>query len=502
MLGGSLRVGYVNVNGLDQMKWAACLKLLNTTFDFLFLAETWFVGHERHMRDRRFVASTPLPPPSLQRTRSGGGIYLLASAAARGRLVGEIRTTPSTITFHVNSLSVSAVYLQPSMSREDVTAVLDLAAASHVVLGDINTRLPWLQTQLGRPGPPERVRMLSDFARLHGFAALEASESDHSPPPSLPAKVLLRKLLTLDHCFVKSGQAAGARLLLLDNQSIGLPTDHTYTLYMHLSVHQSNPSCQGDVPAAIRFHLGKLSDDAVRRDMCAAFDEGTRSRGLLSAALVDAATLERRLITLVQSICRRFLGQRRSSTAAGVSRKKVPADKRDPQVSTLLYKSAAIESRENGDVLPSERGRSAGLSALQEISDSLAERYAGRALLSDGSVDGIGADQSRDEVSESHVVREIRRQDASKACGLDGVHMRVIKALLPSCYSKVLCRLFNLCLSSGATPASWNSTDVHMVTKDTNRPRDVDNVRPITLICMHRKLFERLLLVHFLDKSG
>lgn len=498
----SVRVGYVNVNGLDQLKWAACLKLLHTSFDFLFLAETWFVGHERHVRDRRFVASTPLPPPSLQRTRNGGGIYLLASASARGRLVGDVRTTPSTITFDADALSFSAVYLQPSMSREDVVATLGSVAASHVVLGDVNARLPWLRTQLGRPGPPERVEALSDFARSHSFVTLEASEPDDPPQSDLPAKVVLRKLLTLDHCFVKSGRAAGARLLLLDNQSIGLPTDHAYTLYLHLSVHQSTLSCQGDAPAAIRFHLGKLSDEAVRRDMCAAFDEGTRSRGLLSAALTDAATLERRLIALVQSICRRFLGQKRSSTAAGVSRKKVPADRQDPQVSTLLYKSAADESRENGDILPSERGRSAGFSALQEISDSLAERYAGRALLSDESVDGIGADQSRDELSESHVVREIRRQDASKTCGLDGVHMRVIKALLPSCYPKVLCRLFNLCLASGTTPATWNSTDVHMVTKDTNRPRDVDNVRPIALICMHRKLFERLLLVHFFDKSG
>jgi hypothetical protein len=41
-----------------------------------------------------------------------------------------------------------------------------------------------------------------------------------------------------------------------------------------------------------------------------------------------------------------------------------------------------------------------------------------------------------------------------------------------------------------------------MVTKDVNRTRDADNVRPITLICMHRKLFERLLLVYSFDKTG
>lgn len=41
-----------------------------------------------------------------------------------------------------------------------------------------------------------------------------------------------------------------------------------------------------------------------------------------------------------------------------------------------------------------------------------------------------------------------------------------------------------------------------MVTKDVNRTRDADNVRPITLICMHRILFERLLLVHSFEGTG
>jgi hypothetical protein len=45
-------------------------------------------------------------------------------------------------------------------------------------------------------------------------------------------------------------------------------------------------------------------------------------------------------------------------------------------VSTLLYKSAAVESRENGIISPSERGRSEGLSALQNISASLVKQSA------------------------------------------------------------------------------------------------------------------------------
>lgn len=80
--------------------------------------------------------------------------------------------------------------------------------------------------------------------------------------------------------------------------------------------------------------------------------------------------------------------------------------------------------------------------------------------------------------------------------------MRVIKPLLPSSYPAMLCRLFNLCLSTGFSPRVWNSADIHMVTNNSSRPRDAGNFRPITLTCIHRKLFERLLLVHFFDGSG
>jgi hypothetical protein len=159
-----------------------------------------------------------------------------------------------------------------------------------------------------------------------------------------------------------------------------------------------------------------------------------------------------------------------------------------------------VESRENGVILPSERGRLKGFSALQEISISLAERYARRP--SEDSQPARVPSHPFVSLSEEDVVREIRRQDANKTYGLDGIHIRVIKALLPSSYLAVLCRLFNLCLSIGDIPLAWNSTEIHMVTKDVGRTRDADNVRPITLICMYRKLFERLLLVHSFDKTG
>jgi hypothetical protein len=42
---------------------------------------------------------------------------------------------------------------------------------------------------------------------------------------------------------------------------------------------------------------------------------------------------------------------------------------------------------------------------------------------------------------------------------------------------------------------------VCLIVKDHTRPKDADNVRPITLIGMFRKVFERLLLRRF-DTTG
>ncbi len=73
--------------------------------------------------------------------------------------------------------------------------------------------------------------------------------------------------------------------------------------------------------------------------------------------------------------------------------------------------------------------------------------------------------------------------------------MQLLKVLLSTTAPSLLCYLFNLCLRKGCTPKRWSNTTIHLTTKDPTKARDVSNVRPITLVCMFRKIFERLLLV-------
>ena len=100
------------------------------------------------------------------------------------------------------------------------------------------------------------------------------------------------------------------------------------------------------------------------------------------------------------------------------------------------------------------------------------------------------------------IVEEIMSQDGTKSPGRDGIHIKIMKVLSSEpLFIDHLHRLYNLCLSSGRTPPRWNQTDVHLLIKKADRPKDADNLRPITLICMFRKVFERLLLKRF-DLSG
>jgi hypothetical protein len=117
----------------------------------------------------------------------------------------------------------------------------------------------------------------------------------------LPAKASLAKSLTVDHCFVKMGRVSHARLLLLENASIGLSTDHIHTLHLQMDISKSASAITDDYPASssLRFHLSKLSDERVRKDICNAFDVEVKSRGLMSGAIIDPSSLDRCLVSLV-----------------------------------------------------------------------------------------------------------------------------------------------------------------------------------------------------------
>jgi hypothetical protein len=168
---------------------------------------------------------------------------------------------------------------------------------------------------------------LSDFVRCYAFTSAQPYISPCALSSfGLPAKASLAKSLTVDHYFVKIGHISHVRLLLLENASISLSTDYIHTLYLQIDISKSASAITDNYPASssLRFYLSKLSDERVRKDIYNAFDVEVKSRGLISGAVIDPSSLDRYLVSLVQSICRHFLGQRKSLGLTTRTRREIP----------------------------------------------------------------------------------------------------------------------------------------------------------------------------------
>ena len=95
-------------------------------------------------------------------------------------------------------------------------------------------------------------------------------------------------------------------------------------------------------------------------------------------------------------------------------------------------------------------------------------------------------------VTDSSVLKAIRRLKPSKSSGLDGIPTFIIKGC-SSILVPILTYIFNLSLSSGVFPTLWKTAAVVPVFKKGSKA-EVKNYRPISILNGFSKLFE--ILVH------
>lgn len=291
----SLRIGYVNVCGLSDNSWTAACALLNTTFDFLFLAETWYVGHDIHSRDRSVVATTKRSE-AYRLGRASGGLYLLATRKARAQIKEDcLVQSESCISFTVGRRRITGVYLAPSMLYNEIDDILTSLSSSTVVLGDLNTRFRNCSLQQGNPGPAERLQVFAKFTRSGVFTRLLVD------PTELNFNgVALEVTLTTDHYFVREA-VSDARLRLLRASSIGMKTDHKYALHLSLG---TTISCKKQPPSVLRYRTRRLLVPDVASRICTRFDE-------LSTRLTPIQEVNRlnaELVKICQTVAADILG--------------------------------------------------------------------------------------------------------------------------------------------------------------------------------------------------
>jgi retron-type reverse transcriptase len=470
----NLRIGYVNVRGLSRASWEACNLLLSHRLDYLFVAETWFVNHQIYSRDRRFIASTNLTAKNLQ-GRQRGGIYLLGSHHARSK-VDRVDVTEHSITFRRGKHSFSGVYFPPTtMDINTLTMLLDSLRHSTVILGDINTRFHDPLYQAGEPGPPERLRVFNNFISNTGHQHIKPSQATQIK-------------LTTDHCFVWPQQTAS--LQLLNNSNLRMETDHRYTLSLTLGPRGSHET----VPAETiqRFRVSQMSNPQLRERMVTLINQHTQ----VFDGSHNIEEMHTKLVEFCQQVQERTIGKAKPEHSRKPRRDRLSCSEQTIAASIRLYKQASQVSDENDVIFPTREAQSQGVDALTENLNILKQRWSGRRFQEPVREAGRNDIESWTWTREQ-VVAEIEQQESDKSCGADGIHIQFLKAVKDTAVVLWLLQLYNQCLCQGRTPREWNRSEIYLLSKDVNQRRDAKNLRPISIICIFRKVFERLLLLQF-----
>lgn len=480
-----MRIGYVNVQGLSKTKGEAVKMLLGKEFDYLFIAETWYVDHPRWLRDRQLVAATVPPPKDHARDLPGrchGGIYLLATAKARGEIRGEPIVTKSSLSFQRGKQRFTGVYFPPSLPPDELQAILQGLKPSTVVLGDINTRFAHCPHQAGAPGPPPRLQVISHWGQTQRYDRL-LPDSNGTPQIQL----------TTDHAFARAGEGEQWSLTLLPRETLKIKTDHMYALQV-VGKEMTPPIKLQSLPP--RYRTARLQDPEVQRQIIADVSNQLQHRRDFFRAADRIEAINHRLIELLQNMCRKHVG-----LVQFAGKKADHSQTQGPEEPTMdrsikLFKAAVTASQENGVVLPTPEAAAQGMSAVRENERIFRTRFADPDRPVRVALEGSdGGPMLQRGFSIDEITAEILHQEAAKACGVDRIHIRLLQVLVHSApLVQSLYHLYDQCIRQRQTPAQWNDSEIHLLTKDMAKPRDASNVRPITLIGMFRKVFERLLL--------
>lgn len=103
--------------------------------------------------------------------------------------------------------------------------------------------------------------------------------------------------------------------------------------------------------------------------------------------------------------------------------------------------------------------------------------------------------------SQEEVLEEIRRLNTKKSPGIDAINSKVIKAFPQKAIAFILA-LFNALLQQQYFPQSWKCAIIIMIEKPDKPAEEVTSYRPISLLPIISKMFERIILRRLSEQSA
>lgn len=482
------KIVFLNANGLSMDKFTQLVNhITEHPHSIFFIAETWFVNFDYISSHPFFVASST-PTARAQTGHRPGGIYCLASQTIHAQLRITQRTTHSLTLQLLDSISITALYLPPSMTIQAINENLS-EIESDIVIGDINTYYHHLGAS--HDHPRDRISFFDRWMDQHHYTLL---------PPNSGINVV-------DHVFVKNPD-------ILESFRARPPiirTDHKCQLVLELKHPIRFDTCEFTSNETIRrFNIKYLNTISFQQALIQCFESLCPSLDMITQTIqhsINSTNAESFINILDESISlaisqssKEALGeidlqrtipttafiQRLETTDSHLSAVKTFKRAMKPNSTKMMAKDKSNTPMKEavqffGQVFQQDNQEFKTMDPIVEtVLQSFREQQ--KQLLQFNSP--FGKDSLKD---------IIMKYPGHKSCGSDGLHSVIFKNLIGTNLLDYIMIMFRLIWIYGYTPKSWNHSVVHLIPKKSNS-KHIDEFRPIALTLMLRRYFESLIL--------
>jgi len=464
------RILYLNAHGLTIAKYEYFTSLLESyELDIIAIAETW---HPTFLTHAPYLAAT-----SLNTRIAGTAGHPLGGVSVCLRPTEHHHFTYNTY-LDATSLSQGGqtftfAYYSPSLLDADLRLVLENLPRSTLMMADFNVDKPSL-----------RKAVFMEYMKKNSLVRINPSNG----------------VSKLDHCFGHPSLSITSQMhhqyyldVLTDHPALVVtatipitapasPDAHSYNLSLLKRAHS-----RGGTQRLLQTYYRRLSPEISRQlqFLVASADKPEEivvDELRLALAQLAVRTLEDALIGIMDAVF-----EKRSSTCASYTHREQSLKSTEEVVSS--YKNLLRRQLTSNTTIISSDRAVAAEEECAEVWENIWNKQP--ELIKQCEVPPYSTSETMPEVNVGRVRSLIGGYSSTKACGEDGIHILVLKALLPGPFAHHPTTVYNLLLRLQVTPSHWNHALVCMLPKDSSGL--ASKCRPISLTPMLRRIFERVI---------
>lgn len=506
----NLKIAYLNVCGLTDVKLSALTSKLDDQ-TLLFISETWYIDHEKRKSNPLILASTPFYAKYSFRRQDHGMIIMASPILVETLAIKIVAITSYSIKIMIgDSLRLAGVYFPPSMTAKCMLDELDVLSDTSLLIGDFNIRLGSITEDIVS-GPKDRLNLLSSFLGAYNMSILKPININNAKS-------------RVDHIFVTKFLINHINPTSFIVDKAPIPTDHPLlSLNIHFNFNM-NSSISKDSKPTIRYSISNLEKfptisnqfcknvEALSTSLEELIQSNNISLNVQSDELIEI--LDNALTDIIQTCLEETVGTYRPSRSSNPS-SNISHTALSNQKAILIYKqfmknngykkNTPIQTCDDKQIITLDKAYTYysnffGSSPNKSNPNTLTKK---KKVNEFKEVPSNPKPILNSPFNTSLVKWAIENYPRNKSPGLDGIDNRILRHLLDvDPFINCLTTLYQQCYLTGNTPERWNLSVIYPIRKDNNKKTtSFNDLRPISLTMIFRRLFEKILLIELYNSN-